>query len=189
VARAVWTYEVAPAGADSAGLEGYVVEAASGDEIGKVRTLLRRGDEVFVAVERSSPARRDTRAVLWSDVADVDHAALTVRLRRTDEAVDEALELDPDKAVSGGEADAVRLTELPEDLRPSMSPAEPGPTDRPPYLAALGLGLSGVFSLLALVIAASYVDFDWEFALFAIPAALFALAALAGWRLLRRPYE
>ena len=189
MARADWTYEVAPAGADSAGLEGYVVEASTGEEVGKVRTLLRRGEDVYVAVERGSTGRRDTRAVPWADVGDVDHSALTIRLRRAQGALDEALDLAPDKAVSGGGADAVRLTELPGNLRPSASPAEAGPTDRPPYLAALGLGLAGVFSLLALVIAASAVEFDWEFALFAIPAVLFALAALAGWRLLRRPYE
>ncbi len=189
MARADWTYEVAPAGADSAGLEGYVVEASSGDAIGTVRTVLRRGEELYLAVTPGSPVARETRAVPWADVDGVDHEALTVRLALAPDAFDEALELDPDKAVEGGGADAVRVTDLPADLRPSESPAAPGPTDRPPYLAALGFGLAGVFAVLVLVIAASVVDFDWEFALFAIPAALFALAAVSGWRLLRRPYE
>jgi hypothetical protein len=189
VARADWTYEVAPAGADSAGLEGYVVEASSGDAVGTVRAVLRRDDEVYLAVTPGSPVRRETRAVPWSEVDRVDHEALTVRLALPTDAFEQAAELDPDKAVEGGPADALRVTELPADLRPSESPAARGPADRPPYLAALGLGLAGVFALLVLAIAASYVDFGWEFVLFAIPAALFALAALAGWRLLRRPYE
>jgi hypothetical protein len=189
VARADWTYEVAPAGADSAGLEGYVVEASSGDAVGTVRAVLRRADEVYLAVTAGSAAGRETRAVRWSDVERVDHESLTIRLAVPTDAFEQAPELDPGKAVEGAGADAVRLTDLPAELRPSDSPAAPGPTDRPPYLAALGLGLAGVFALLVLVIAATVVDFDWEFVLFAIPAALFALAALAGWRLLRRPYE
>jgi hypothetical protein len=189
VATADWTYEVAPAGADSAGLEGYVVEAGSGESVGTVRALLRRDDETYLAVTAGSPAGRETRAVPWSDVDDVDHDSLTIRLAVPPDTFAEALELDPDKAVEGEGADAVRVTELPAQLRPSESPAARGPSDRPPYLAALGLGLAAVFSLLALVMAATVVDFDWEFVLFAIPVALFALAGLAGWRLLRRPYE
>jgi hypothetical protein len=189
VARAEWTYEVAPAGSDSAGLEGYVVEAASGGSVGAVRAVLRRDDEVYLAVTAGSPLGRETRAVPWSDVDRVDHESLTVRLAGPTDAFAEALELDPDKAVEGEGADAVRLTELPAELRPSESPDARGPADRPPYLAALGLGLAAVFSLLALVMAATVIDFDWEFVLFAIPVALFALSGLAGWRLLRRPYE
>jgi hypothetical protein len=189
VARADWTYEVAPAGADSAGLEGYVVEASSGDAVGTVRAVLRREDDVYLAVTPGSPVRRETRAVPWADVDEVDHERLTVRVRRPADTLEQALELDPDKAVEGGGADAVRVTELPAELRPSESPNTRGPADRAPYLAALGFGLAGVFALLALVIAATYVDFDWEFVLFVVPAALFALAVLAGWRLLRRPYE
>jgi hypothetical protein len=189
VARADWTYEVAPAGADSAGLEGYVVEASSGDAVGTVRAVLRREEEVFVAVTPGSPTRRETRAVPWSDVHEVDHERLAVRMGLPADAIGRAVELDPDKAVEGGGAEAVRVTELPAELRPSESPSARGPADRPPYLAALGFGLAGVFALLALVIAASHVDFGWEFVLFVIPAALFALAAVAGWRLVRRPYE
>ena len=189
MATADWTYEVAPAGADSAGLEGYTVESSSGDAVGSVRTVLRRDGEVYVAVTAGSPVGRETRAVPWTDVDDVDHDSLTVRLAVPTDAFADALELDPDRAVEGEGADAVRVTELPADLRPSASPAARGPADRPPYLVALGLGLAGVFSLLALVMAATFVEFDWEFVLFVIPAALFGLAAVAGWRLLRRPYE
>ncbi len=189
MARADWTYEVAPAGADSAGLEGYVVETSSGDAVGTVRAVLRRDDEVYLAVTEGSPLGRDTRAVPWSDVGEVEHDALTVRLAVPREAFDGALELDPDRAVEGGRADAVRLTDLPAELRPSESPEAHGPSDRPPYLASLGLGLAGVFSVLALVMAATFVEFDWEFVLFLIPVVLFALSGLAGWRLLRRPYE
>ncbi len=146
--------------------------------------------EIYVAIERGRPPlTHDVRAIPRRDVERVDHAALTVRLRLSEDALDDALELDPDKAVEGEGADAVRVTDLPAEMRPSDSPAARGPADRPPYLAALGLGLAAVFSLLALVLAATAVDFDWEFVLFVIPAVLFALAGLAGWRLLRRPYE
>ena len=189
MARAPWTYEVPPAGAPSAGLEEYVVETARGEQIGKVVVVLHRRDEYYLAVDRGKPPlARDVRAFPWSDVAAVDHDALTVRLTLSDEDVDGSLELDPDKGIEGVGAEAVRVAELSPELAPAASP-EAGPVDRPSYLLALALGLLGVFSTLALVVAAMSVDFDWEFALFAIPAILFAGAAVTAYRLFRTPYE
>jgi hypothetical protein len=100
VAKADWTYQVAPAGVSSEGLEEYVVEAVSGDPVGKVQTLLRRRDELLVAVERGRPpVSHDVRVLTWDEVERVDHDALTVRLRVSEDALDQALELDPDKGV------------------------------------------------------------------------------------------
>lgn len=67
--RVEWTYEVAPAGAPAAGLEEYVVETSLGAHVGKVTTLLRRGGDLFVAVERGMPPMtHDVRALPWNDV-------------------------------------------------------------------------------------------------------------------------
>lgn len=190
MAKAEWTYQVAPAGSDSAGLEEYVVESASGAQIGKVSTLLRRRDELYVAVERGTPPlSHDVRAFPWSEVEHVDHSALAVRLKTSDEAVDQkSLELDPAKAVESGEAEATRMTELPSELQPSATP-EAGPVDRPTYALAIALGMLGLLALLAIVVAAVSVDFTWHFALFAIPVALFAAAGATAYRVVRRPYE
>ena len=190
MAKADWTYQVAPAGSPAAGLEEYVVEAASGARVGKVTSVLARGDEIYVAVERGQPpVRHDVRAVPWRDVERLEHSALTIRLRLSEEALDDALELDPDKGVEDGEAEARRVTELPQELRPSSAPDAPGPVDRPTYVVALALGAGGLFALLVLVIFALAVDFTWHFALFVVPAALLALAAVFAYRSFRTPYE
>ena len=190
MAKADWTYQVAHAGSPAAGLEEYVVEAASGARVGKVTSVLARGDEIYVAVERGqAPVRHDVRAVPWRDVERLEHSALTIRLRLSEEALDDALELDPDKGVEDGEAEARRVTELPQELRPSSAPDAPGPVDRPTYVVALALGAGGLFALLVLVIFALAVDFTWHFALFVIPAALLALAAVFAYRSFRSPYE
>ena len=191
MARADWTHEVAPAGADAAGLEEYLVESASGERIGKVQTLLRRDSELLVAVERGTPpATHDVRVFPWNEVAHVDHDALTVHLRVGDEAVEEALELDPDKGVEGAEADAVRVTEAPVEPGRYFEPAPgAGPVDRPTYAVALGLAAAGLFAFLVVVMATAGLDGDWKFALFAIPALLLAAAGAVGYRVWRAPYE
>ena len=190
MARADWTYQVAPAGAPASGLEEYVVEAASGARVGKVTTLLRHDSEVYVAVERGTPpVTHDVRAFPWRDVERVDHEALTVRLRLAEDAVEQSLELDPDKAVETEEADAVRVTDVPADAAPqAVSPDATGPVDRPSYALSIVLFALGLLSFLALAIATISVEFTWHFVLFAIPAALFALAGLIGYRVFRSPY-
>ena len=188
--EADWTYQVAPAGSDSAGLEEYLVEASSGGQVGKVTTLLRRGDELLLAVERGTPpVSHDVRVFPWRDVESVDHAALTVRLGLDEHEIEQALALDPDKGVERGEADAVRVTELPAELRQPASPAAPGPTDRPLTGLGIALGVVGVFTLLAAVIAAAAIDSGWKFALFVVPVAFFVAAGLVSYRLFRSPYE
>jgi hypothetical protein len=44
-------------------------------------------------------------------------------------------------------------------------------------------------ALLVLALAAGETDFTWEFALFAVPVALIAVAAIAVYRAWREPYE
>jgi hypothetical protein len=186
--RVQWTYEVPLAGAGSVGLEEYVVEAGSGEPVGKVLTVLERADRVYLVVERGlPPLRRDLRAVPWTDVESVDHAGLTVRLALTGEAFAEALQLDPEKGVEGGQAEAVRA--LPP--RPTgTSPDVPGPVDRAgPYTTMFALAAVGLIVLLGLVLLASTTDFTWEYALFLIPAALFLASLASVYRLMRRPYE
>ena len=191
MARAEWTYQVAPAGAPSEGLDEYVVEAASGERVGKVQTLLRRKGELYLAVERGNPPfAHDVRVVPWSQVARVEHEALTVHLNLPSGALEESLELDPDKGVEKGEAEASRVTELPAEFtRPVATGDASGPVDRPTYGLALGLGLLGLFSLLILVIAATAVEFTWHFVLFLVPAVLLAAAGVSAYRLFRSPYE
>ncbi len=192
MARAEWTYQVAPAGASASGLEEYVVVAASGARAGKVQTLLRRGDELLLAFDRGNPPlTHDVRVVPWSEVERVEHDALTVRLRIGEDAVAEALELDPDKGVEDGDADAVRVTELPPELRRPSEPGEQtGPVDRPTYAAAIALAALGLLALLAVIIVLTPEDAPgWIPVLFVVPALLFVAAGVAGYRVFRAPYE
>jgi hypothetical protein len=192
VARAEWTYQVAPAGVPATGLEEYVVVAASGARIGKVQTLLRRADELLLAFDRGTPpVTHDVRVVPWSDVERVEHDALTVRLRIGEDAVAQAMELDPAKGVENGEADALRVTELPPELRQPSDPGETsGPVDRPTYAAALALAALGLLALVAVVLAVSAEDEPgWVPILFVVPALLLLGAGAAGYRVYRAPYE
>jgi hypothetical protein len=64
--RARWTYEIPAAAADAVGLEDYEVESAKGEPVGKVKVVLRRDDDLFLAVEgrrTAGPARAARRSV------------------------------------------------------------------------------------------------------------------------------
>jgi hypothetical protein len=184
--KARWTYEVAPAGADAAGLEDYLVETRDCEAAGKVVALVERDGERFLLFECGTPPiAKDRRAARWIDIADIDHDTLTITLQT---GLGETLHVDPGNEVEGGDADAVRVTELPRELTPPGSP-ERGPTDRPTYIGGIALFALGLMSLLALALAASATDFRWEFALFAIPAVLIALAGVLVYRSWREPYE
>jgi hypothetical protein len=184
--RASWTYEVPPAGADAAGLEEYLVETRDGNAAGKVVAVLEREGERFLLFDSGTPPMaKERRAVHWEDIAEVDHDTLTITLRT---GLDQALELDPANEVEDGNAEAVRVTDLPNELTRPAAP-EAGPTDRPIYAAAILLFALGLVGLLALALAASATAFSWEFALVAIPALLIAAAAVAAYRAWRQPYE
>ena len=194
---AEWTYEVAPAGAPAGGLDEYVVVGPSGEALGKVVTLLRRDEELWLVVEPAAPPLlHSPRALPWHAVREVDHEALTVVLSLGAEGLDDALELDPAKGVEPADeghtdADAIRLVELPPELRPAA--AAPGnvagPTDRATYAAALLVGGIGIFALLAVVVVLTLTESEWALALFALPALLLAAAGVLGYRAWRFPYE
>jgi hypothetical protein len=184
--RATWTYEVPPAGADAAGLEDYLVETREGEPAGKVVALLEREGERFLLFDSGTPPlAKDRRAARWEELAEIDHDTLTITLRTS---LDETLELDPANEVEDGNAEAVRVTDLPHGLTGPVAP-EAGPTDRPTYAAAIVLFALGLLALLALALAASTTEFTWEFVLVAIPALLIAAATVAAYRAWRRPYE
>jgi hypothetical protein len=194
---AQWTYEQPPGGRGAEGLEDYVAYTAEGDPAGKVTSLLRRGEDVFVVVDRGSPPfTHDRRAIPWSQVENVDHAALAVRLRLSAAQLDRVARLDPDLAVEpepgeeSAEATALRTTDLPAEARPHTAPAGGRrPADRPYlYAAALGAGLFAVLGMLGAVLLVESGGGDLV-PFFLVPIVLGAVALLLGYRLWRRPYE
>jgi hypothetical protein len=80
VPTAEWTYELAPGAADARGIERFVVGTSDGERVGTVAALLRHGEDVYLAVEKSYPPLHDLRAVPWPDVAAVDDQEHAVRL-------------------------------------------------------------------------------------------------------------
>jgi hypothetical protein len=187
--QAEWTYKVPKAGAGSAGLEEYQVETSSGEHAGKVMTVLRKEQSIYLAVEIGTPPiKRDLRAIPWGDIGEVDHAALTVRLRPSVD-LDQALMLDPRKAVEDGPADAT-LVEPPEEGPGRFDPDASGPVDRTlPYAATFALAAFGLLALVAILTLASTVDSGWIWLLLAVPAALLLGALVSGYKLFRRPFE
>lgn len=185
---APWTYEIPPVTGDAVGLEDYTVESSAGEYVGKVKAVLRRGSETYVAVEGGlPPLTRELHAVRWEDVRAVDHDAVTVHLALTAEELGRQLELDTGNAVEGGAADAVRVTDLPSELSRPSPPDAQGPVDRPSYAGLLVAALLGVFSALVLSIFATTTEFTWHFALFAIPVVLLGISAVLAYRFFRRP--
>ncbi|MDQ4019704.1 MAG: hypothetical protein M3188_07740 [Actinomycetota bacterium] len=191
MAKAEWTYEVPRAGGSAEGLEEYVVEASSGERVGKVVTLLDRSGELFVVVERGTPpVAHDPRAVPWQNVESVDHAGLAVRLRLSAEELERALELDPDRGVENGEADATRVTEIPAGDTPVAQPPQArGPVDRPTWAVALGLAAVGLFAFIVWVVVVGAGGGAWAFVALAVSIAFLLAAGVAGYRAFREPYE
>jgi hypothetical protein len=187
--KATWTYQVPTAGADATGLEDYVVETRDGEAAGKVIALLDRDGERYLVFDPGNPpVTRRRSAVPWRDVESVDHDTLTVRLALTEGDLAAAVELDPANEIEDGEAEAMRVTQLPRELTPSSGP-ERGPTDRSTYVGAIALFAIGLIALLGLALVASSNDFTWEFALFLVPALFLAAAGLLAYRTFREPYE
>jgi hypothetical protein len=191
VKRAPWTYEVPPAGSDAVGREDYQVESAVGEQLGKVKSVLRHDDDVYVAVESGvPPVVRRVHAVKWHDVEDVDHDSLTVRLRMRSEEFARQLELDPGRGLEGERAEARRVTEIPPGAATSTElGGVTGPVDRPSYLVALGLGLAGVLATLIAIVVVTTTESESAYAVFGVPAILLGAAAVLGYRFLRRPSE
>jgi hypothetical protein len=184
-----WTYEVPPAGAGASGLEDYQVETRDGEVVGKIISVLDHEGDRYLAFDTGlPPVARQRRAVPWEDIVAIDHDALTVRIGLAKTELGQVLELDPANQIEDGEADAVRLTDLPNHVTEVDSRAT-GPIDRRSYAVAIALFAGGLLLLLGLALAASGTDFTWEFALFLFPAGLFAGAAVIAYRAYRQPYE
>jgi hypothetical protein len=185
-----WTYEMPAAGDGATGLEDYVVEDDHGGHAGKVGTVLRHEDRLFLAVEHGTPPLRNELVVIpWDAIRDVDHETLAVRVALDPDEFERAARLDQSRKAEGSAADATRVTDIPgSPVKPAPTTAR-GPVDRASYAVPLGSGLLGVFAALVLMIFASGTDFGWEFWLFLIPAALIAFAGLSAYRLFRDPYE
>jgi hypothetical protein len=187
--RASWTYEVPPAGADAAGLEDYMVETLDGEATGKVVAVVERSGERYLVFDTGTPpVAKERRAARWEDVAEVDHDTLNVTLRLAARDLENALELDPANEIEDGDADAVRVTDLPRHLTPTAVPKR-GPTDRATYARAIVLFALGLLALFVLTLAAGATDFSWEFALFVVPAGLIVAAGIAVYRAWLQPYE
>ena len=184
-----WTYEVPSAGAGASGLEDYQVETRDGEVVGKIISVLDREGERYLAFDTGlPPVARQRRAVPWEDIVAIDHDALTVRIGLAKAELGQVLELDPANQVENGEADAVRLTDLPTEVT-ATDPSARGPIDRSSYALAIALFAGGLLMLLGLALGASATTFTWEFALFVVPALLFTGAALVAYRAYRQPYE
>lgn len=189
--KAEWTYQVPAAGESDAGLEDYLVQTRAGEQVGKVRTLIRRGEKFHLVVERGNPPfSHDLRAVPWEEVETVDHDSLALTLRVDQDELERALELDPAKAVEDGDADAQRVTELPPGLRqPSLPGSEAGPVDRPTYVAAISFFAIGLLAALGLALVVTAVQEAWLAALAVIPALFFIASAFSAYRAWRSPYQ
>jgi hypothetical protein len=185
VERKAWSYELPPAGAPDVGVEQYQV-AGPGAESWKATALLERDDELYVAAAPSGFAlRRHLVAIPWSAVERVDHDELTIHVR----GLDDAVELDPSRAVENEPADARRVTELPPELMsPQPTGDVAGPRDRLHLFGALGAGALGFLTLMGAVVAIAEASTPWRFALLVVPAVLLVLAlalSIAAWK---RPY-
>ena len=183
--RKHWSYELPPAGAPDVGVEQYQVEGP-GAESWKATGLLQRGDELYVAAAPSGFAlRRHLVAIPWSAVERVDHDELTIHVR----GLEDAVELDPDRAVENAPAEARRVTELPPELELAQPTGDvAGPRDRLRLFAALGAAALGFVTLLGAVAVIAEASTPWRFALLVPPALLLVLAlalSIAAWK---RPY-
>lgn len=187
-----WTYELPATGAASAGLEDYEIRTAAGDHIGGGLGVVSKASKTFLLVDAGAmpPFSHHRIAVPWRQVAEVDHAALVVRLSVDRAGLDEvALALDPKKAMHGPGAEAARV-ELPAALTQPAAPGAEGPMDRNSAIALALLAAAAPFSLFVLITIWMTRGLEgWEYGLLAIPFVLAALTvALEGYRLYREPH-
>jgi PRC-barrel domain protein len=165
------TYEVPPGGADATGLEDYVVETSGGERIGTVVDSVEEGGRRWVVVETGLPPfKRDRRAIPWSEIEEIDHDSLAVRVAAPATG---SLERLPD----------ARREDQPEARRVAESPA--GRSG--PLFASFALGLLTLLGVVALL-SRRGSDSLYPAALI-VPVALLLLSAVLGYRLWRDPYS
>lgn len=189
--EAPWTYELSAGASEPEGIEDYVVETADAERVGTVAAVLRRGGEIYIAIELGHPpAAHDLRALPWGAVEEIDIETASVRLTMdAGELEDRALALDPAKKVEEGPAEAVRFTEPPPGLPRYVEAETKGPRDRPlvvflPFLAVAGATLGIAAAALAVAGVA------WAGVIVGIvAAALLAASAVELVRVYRDPYR
>jgi hypothetical protein len=189
VTRADWTYELPPVTGDSVWLEEYLVYERDGEPVGKVFAVLEYEGRRWLGIEREHlPGRHDRRVVRFADIRETDHENLAVHLSLSAEEVDGALELDPGKGVEQGGA-ARRVTDVPRsELPPPHDAGAPGPVDRVVTFGGPLAALFGTLALLAVFIFWGASNSSDALPYFAVPGALFSLAALLGYRAWSRPW-
>ena len=189
MARADWTYELPPVSGDSVWLEEYLVYDRDGEPAGKVFAVLERDGQRWLGIEREHlPLLHDRRVVPFDQVRETDHENLAVHLGLTADEIDDALELDPDKGVEQGGA-ARRIVDVPPGELPRVHDAgAPGPVDRVVTLGAPLVALFATLSLLAVFIFWGGTNSSDALPYFAVPGALFAVAALLAYRAWSRPW-
>jgi hypothetical protein len=190
---APWTYELPIAGADAENLDDYEARTADGLHAGLVNGLVEREGDRYLLVDAGPlpPLLHKRLAVGWDDVAVVDHDALVVEL-----ALDRAhlraaaLALDPARARHDATAEAVRVHDLPPELRRPAVPGVEGPLEGPSKLVAVVVAGLAVYGLLAVVAVWSARGLTgWEYGLLALPLLLAVIAfAVAGYGLYREPH-
>jgi hypothetical protein len=190
VAKTGFTYEVRKLPTDPVWIEDYVVRTRDGASVGTVGGVLEFRGERMVVVDRGLVPAHDRRVVPWRDVERIDHDAVAVWLT-LDEAVFErdALELDPERGVEEGPAEARRVSEPPEDLIPPPEEQPAGPVDRALPIVALTLLGLGAFLLLVVVLVVSLSEEVWPLVFAVVPAALLVASAVLGYRSYRDPYR
>jgi hypothetical protein len=182
------TYEVPPGGADATGLEDYVVETSGGERIGTVVDSVEEGGRRWVVVETGLPPfKRDRRAIPWSEIEEIDHDSLAVRVAAPATG---SLERLPD-AGREDQAEARRVTESPAGRSYMPTGDLAGPTDRSgPLFAAFASFALGLLTLLGVIALLSRRGSDSLYlAALIVPVALLLLSAVLGYRLWRDPYS
>jgi hypothetical protein len=190
VPKAEFSYEVRKAATEPVWIEDYVVRTSDGAAVGTVAAVLDRSGERLLVVERGVVAvAQDRRVVPWGDVEQVDHDALAVWLRLDETAfVDGAAELDPDRAVEEGAAEARRLREAPADGIPNARAEGGGPLDRATLAYAVACVGLAAFGTLVLAVVATATESSLPLVLLVVPAALLVAAVVLGYRAYRNPY-
>lgn len=182
-----WTYELPPGGSGPVGLEDYQVADERGEHQGNVLSIVERdGERYLIAEVGVPPVRRDRRAIPWSDVVEVDHERLLVRV--DGEALARSIAVSERKGVEQAPAEAARITEPFEPPR-RVRPEAAVPASVPRYAVAGVIAALFHFSLLCIVLLDTWVDFTWHVVLWAIPGVLGVAGLAIAYRLLRRPYE
>jgi hypothetical protein len=191
MAKAEFSYEVRKLPTDPVWIEDYVVRSSDGESVGTVAAVLEHEGERLVVVERGVvPLAQDRRVVPWHDVERVDHDALAVWLTLDERTFAErALELDPDRAVEEGDAEATRVRETPPGEVPPAQTAASGPVDRPLNRLAILAGGLAAFSLLVVAVAVTATGEAWPALFGVVPLGLGILAAVLAYRAYRNPYE